>query len=1380
MSRRFDGKLFLTLLIAWLLFGIGIHALHAYQVRRQADNLLALAAEAEADSDRVRAIECLSRYLVHAPEDTDALARCGILLAGVSPSPNLRCRAMVLLHEVLRREPGRHDIRRRLARMAVELRLFTDARDYLEVLQQAFPDDAEVELLLGRCDEAAGQYAKAAAWFRKAIQHDPHRIEAYEALADLTRRHVHDPAKALQVLADMVARNPKSSAAYLARARYFRQVGDLAETAAAVAHAQELDPEGADVLLASAELAEQQGDLAKARAAVERGIALHGNDSRFYATRARLDLRAGQRTAAIADLRRSLEQAPAQPEVLWTLAGLLLDSGERGEAHALLGQLRATGYRSLLLDFLEARLLSAEGHWLPASRILERIRPGLLTLVDVRQQVDLALAQCYQQMGLADQELAAYRRAVEADPAWIPAQLGLAQTLAAQGHPDQAIAIYRKALPRAPDARLPLARLLAARVAREPEARRDWHEVERLLDEAVRADPTSPDVALLRAEVQTARGQPAEAEQVLRIAYQQQPRQASLALALGLLAERRGQADEALRILEEARQQHPGNADVALALATATVRLKPSAAATLLRQLAEHPPGDAADQARLLAGLAVLYQQRGEAEQAEQLWQQVAHRRPEDLASRLALLDLALQRGDDAEARRQIEDIKLLEGDEGAVWRYGEAARLAFAARKGESRKRLAEARVLLTDAGRKRPGWAAVPRLRAEIAALEGNNEGALTNYLQALELGERSPAVAERVAQLLFERRRYAEAEEVIHKLEQQAVPTRDLRRLAAEAALRNHDPDRALALARQAVPDDAADYRDTLWLARMLVAADRPVEAEGAFYRAVRQDDRAADAWVALAQYLAQTRQKVKLAAAIQEAEEKVAPEQKLLVRAQCYEAAGDPAQAAEAYRAAVAARPHDTGVLRAAADFYLRQGQPRQAELLLRQLLVPGPGTPEATVAWARRGLALVLADQGTYAQARQALALLAENAQAQPRNPEDERTRAAVLATRLATRHEAIRLLEDLLRRSAPLPEELFLLAQLYEAAQDGPQALDAWQRLARMPGGDQPRYLAGFARYLLRHGEAQRARPYVEQVAQKEPGALATLELQARLLEKDSKAAEATDLLRKRASAVAADILPCAGLLEELGQTAAAEELFRTHAANTAQPTAVLPLVQFLGRHQRPGEALDLCQHAWATCPPEAVAAAAATALTTAKAGPAEWQRLAEQLEAARDRSPDNAALLFYLAHAREMQGDYKEVEALYRAFVERQPDSAPGLNNLAWLLALTGRSTEALGLIARALEQSGPDAYLLDTRGLAFLEAGRADRAVRDLEAALVQESTAARHFHLAQAHAAARNTPAAVAALRKALALGLKAEDLHPLERPAYQALTAKLGVR
>src|SRR5207253_5433987 len=139
---------------------------------------------------------------------------------------------------------------------------------------------------------------------------------------------------------------------------------------------------------------------------------------------------------------------------------------------------------------------------------LERIRPDVVKSSDLSKQIDLYLGQAYQQMSQTDEEYAAYRRAILADPSLLPAHLGMAKALVSLGRIDEAVEVYRRMVPLAPGARLGVAQTLVMKQLMLPRARRSWTEADQALEEARQLKPEPPDLPILRAEVLAAQNKP--------------------------------------------------------------------------------------------------------------------------------------------------------------------------------------------------------------------------------------------------------------------------------------------------------------------------------------------------------------------------------------------------------------------------------------------------------------------------------------------------------------------------------------------------------------------------------------------------------------------------------------------------------------------------------------------------------------------------------------------------------------------------------------------------------------------------------------------------------------------------------------------------------
>jgi tetratricopeptide (TPR) repeat protein len=1407
MRRTLNIKFLIILLVAAALLGGGVYLVHGYQEKRNAGALLRRAEQAERKGDREEAEKYLSRYLAYRPDDGEALSRYGLILAGRADTGQGRQRALFVLERALVHAPGRDDVRREAAKLAMrpELSRFQDARGHLEALLKTRADDGELELQLGEChetlgrtgkpDEARKEYLQAQAFYEKAVAHAPHQVDGFVRLARLLRGLLNEPDQADRVMDaregkdGLIAKNPESFRAFLERAGYRKQSG-LPGTADDIARARQLAPDEADVIVAAAELAGEGGNLDEARGLLGRGIERYPQDVRMYQALAELEKRAGRPEQGLAALRQGIEVFPDRPELKWGLADLLIQAGKLDEAGEAIAGLRGKDkIRTEILDYLEGRIRAGKRQWAEAIRLLEKSRalmasrPGLAPLT---AQADLLLAECYERIGNPEQQLAASRRALTLAPTWAPVLLQQAQALAALGRADEAVEAYRKIVAQTPAEAATLARLLIARNLRLPADRRDWAEVQKLVEQVEKQAPDALETALLRVDFLWAKGDPAAARARLKAVRKHDPKRVEPWITLAILAGRQGKPEETLAVLDEAQKQLGDRVELRLARADYWVRHGGDEARKALAELARNPEAlSPEDQVRLKDGLADAHARIGDFKEAARLWNDVAESRPADLRVALRLFDLSLQEDAKGEApalmQQAIERLRRIEGEDGALWRYGKAAYLVERASRGD-RGRLDEAHTLLAEAARRRPGWARIPLLEARIAELERNPERAIAGYLKAIEGGEKQPETILRAVQLLNQNRRQAEADRLVQGLleESPAPATGTIGKLAAESALRQGDPKRAVALARQAVRADSTDYRDHLWLGQILREAKEPsatVEAE--FRRALALGAAAPDAWLAWIDYLAATDQKPRAEQAIEVARRNLPPDQALLVLARGFERIGARDKAEEHYRAVLAARPDDPAILQAVAMFYLTSGRSPDAQPWFRKILDPNlKATPEARVT-ARRGLALSLSTDPNH-DARQfleAMALVDQNLREEGNNVEDQRLKALLLATRRGRRREAIATFEDLARRSAPTAGEKFLLAQLHAANRETAEARGLLLGLVADDGAN-PSYLAALARVLLTRGEVEEAQPWIARLEQAAPRSFAAVELRARLLQKEGKGPEAVALLDRHVQGQPDDAGPAVDLLEGMGETADAERLLRAAVARSKNPQAVLALARFLGRRGHAGEALDLCENAWKTCPPEAVSNACLFVLDAARAGDDQRQRVAGWIKQAIARAPKSVPLLFDLANLEIFRGNYREAEALMRQIITLMPGNSGPLNNLAWLLALRGeKPDEALELVNRAIALEGAVPTALDTRGLVYLAMGRTEAALKDLTEAVTANPSPVLIFHLARAQLQADRRDAARASLHKAKDAGLEENTVDSLEKEAYRKLVATL---
>jgi tetratricopeptide (TPR) repeat protein len=1379
-----------VVLVAVIIVASGVHFLHAFQVKRNAGLLLETAEQAKASGDLPKAAEYYGRYLGFRPDDDGALGEYGLILDRLAKTPRQQFRAFLVLDQAVGRDPDREELRRRAAALAMALGRTKDAKEHLNyLLNRLHKDDAELEDQLGRCLESdarnSGEFQEACDAYEKAAAHDPGRVEAYVRGAFVMRHRLDKPDKADGFMAQLVEKNAGSFEAHLARSRYLRENGRIADAAKELAAARAKGPDEPEVLLAAADLDSAAGRFDDARRALEEGFRSHPDDARFRLGMASLELRARppRRAEAAAHLREALKALPDRAESVWSVADLFLDAGAPDDAKALLKRLTADG-PTPASDYLEARLAFGESKFAAAAALLEQRRQDLAATPDLACRADILLGLCYERLGNPDRRLAAFRRAAEQNPGSDPGRLGQAAALLAAGKPEAALVEYRQLVDRSPEARWTAIRLLARRVLARPPERRTWTEVDALLDGATEVQRDGVDYRLLKAEILAVEGRPDDARALLEDASYEQPQELRYWLARAALADRERPADDAkpakaLEILADAGRELGDVVELRLARAARVSARTPEDAARELRLLESgNDHFSAADRARLLMGLADAYRRAGASRDAVRVCRQARDLSPGDLDVRLRLFDLtlALEDGDADALRPLVDDIRAVEGEDGAAWRYAEAARLTAASRRDDAAG-LDKARALIAEAGKRRPSWSRVPLLGARIAERAGDVEAAIEKYQQAIDLGDRRTETVRQAVQLLASRRLFPEAQQVLQKLGDGDATAGDLGRLAAELSLLSGgDKQRALDQAITATPKDSKDYRNYLWLGQVYRTAGEPAKAEDAFRRALALDGAAPETWTALVLLLADAGEKDKAKAELEKARAALAADQEAAVLAPGLEALGEYGQAEEQYLRIRKERPDDAGAARAVAAFYIRRGDLKQAEPLLRRLADSPPRGGEWVSPWARRSLALVLAAGGDYRQSQDSLELLERNLR-EGNAPEDQRAKALVLAVRPGGRRESIRTLEDSFARMRPTPDEEFLLARLYEADREWARADEHFLNLTAGKNPN-PLYLAYYVRALLRNTDADQAKTWLIRLEKVEPAekSARTLGLKARVLHAKGEDREAARLLADYVDKEFADkkdpaiLGETAALLEELGRASEAEALFRLYAAavEAKEPEKALALGGFLARQNRVAEALDAIEALWPKCPEATAARAAVAAIRAGEATPKDLERVEKRLRDA----PRTTDILTAQANLKDAEGRHAEAAELYREVLARAPRHALALNNLAWLLALhEGKPAEALERVDAAVAVAGPADGLLGTRGVVLLKLGRVNDAVQDLEEAVAQRPTAPHYFHLWQARSAAKRATDAEKAALKAEELGLKATDLHVLERDDFE---------
>jgi predicted Zn-dependent protease len=1309
--------------------------------------------------------------------------------------------------------------------------------------RQKQSDDGELLGLQGLCLQGRNKFRDARLAYETAIQLAPHEVANYSRLALLLRQHGSDvvrkqnkkqetPADLVRTADDVIDRlvqvNTTDFRAFLVCASYRQSYPRLtrpedadkerAAVAAAFERAYQLAPDNAEVMLAWADQTARRGEIEQARSLFAQASRKHPTDFRIYQSLAILERRVQKPENAIRALRDGLTQVPEQPDLLWDLAELHVDRRERKEAESVLTRLQRLGVPQPELDFLRGRLLVAEGRWREATRHLEQTYPRLLGrreqgrdsfINQLVLQCGLLLGTCYARLGDADRSFAAYSRVAALDPRSVPARLGMAEARRNMGQITDAINQYRT-LMRLPGASLihwvDHARLVLMRNFDREQP--NWDEVMDAIAQAERLRPLPDEVVLLRLEALAMQKKydearaylqsvvlrsrfvlPAGGPQILTsAALLQNKLPVTYYLASAALEELEGRQSRALEFYDRAEADLGPLLVLRLARIAYWSRQGGPRALEALDKLAQGRDTLKPDEKRQILGtLAIAYRRLDRRDESKRYWTELSQLRKDDLLCRYALFELSLESDNDSGMTEQIQQMKRIEGEDGVLWRHGLVSQLLQRAKNKETDRDsiLTEARTHLDALSVRRSNWSQVSVSEAQLQDLAGKTDLALTRYLEAIERGERRLTILRRAVELLYSRQRYREAYELLRKLPREAPLGGDLQRVAAEISLQVRDLTQALKLAQSAVDKGSEDYRDYLWLGQIYWAARQPEQAGPHLKQARVLAPKEPDPWVTLVLYLVSMGKTEEATKETLDAE-KTLPTGSWLALAQCFEAIGQQDKARKNYNEALARKRADIQTKRVVAAYYLRSGQNKEAEKLLGELDRPDvrQKNPE-TAAWARRLKVVLAVLRGNHQEATKALASLGglsrfSNEDDEKPSLQDQRLRASLLAVRQnrSNRRQAIAILEDIVRQRNATPEDRLLLARLFEADGKWPQAYQQYQLLVGQPGGDNPEFLARYSQSLLRRGMTDEAQTIINQLARTDSNRLLARELKARLMHKQGKTDEAVALLKELASEKEVNRVALAGLLESMGALADAETLYRLHVGRSSEPQAVFVLVGFLARHRRLREAFDLCDRAAKTCPPDEVLQAALMTLSRAPQDAQARERVETLLRGLRAKFPP---LVHKLAEANilTVAGKSREAESAYRQILVSDPNNGVALNNLAYLLALTGKGKEALAVVEKGIEMHGPLPKLLETQALAYLADRQETKALPILQELEQDAPSPTVLFHLAQAYQQAKQKSVALKTFLKAKEDGLKPADLHPLEQSSFARLQQALGV-
>ena len=765
---------------------------------------------------------------------------------------------------------------------------------------------------------------------------------------------------------------------------------------------------------------------------------------------------------------------------------------------------------------------------------------------------------------------------------------------------------------------------------------------------------------------------------------------------------------------------------------------------------------------------------------ARRHWRELAALQPENLTVRVGLFELAVASADQGDAGAIVDEIRTAEGDQGTIWRLAQATLLIDAFRRGASVS-LGEAHRLAAEISQLRPRWASGVALKGELAELAGSTDQAINDYRQAIELGSVQPRFVRRLVVLLNQRNQFAEIDRLAQMLRDQGADVDEITFVRALDAIRKHDFDRGITLARQAFRETSRNYSDHLMLGRIYRAAGRADDAAKEFRHAAELGPSVPESWLTYIQHLVQTGQTGEAKATLEAARRALPADSSSVTLAECSLMVGDLVQAEKLIQSALKTHPEHPTALRVAADLYFALNRFDAVREYLNKLDGVAAASP-ADKAWVNRTRSMLLLRTGRLADRTQALGLVEQNLKTNPESVDDKGVKATILAQYPDRRAEAIKILQQAVDADPLDAKQRFRLAQLYLSERNDQKYNSEMLKLLNQKVRN-PQHLAHFISYWIGRKNPDEADRWLSELKKAGPRNTHVLQIEAQILDLRQRKPELLALLEARGREMPEQLGVVADLLNHYGFATQAEAAYRAFIdVEPKQPERSLALAQFLARHDRVTEAMELLAKARSSCPPEQVAASALTLYDAPSARETHRQQVEAWLAEAIAKRPELILLASKLGVIRIRQGRFDEAERLFRQGLASDPDNAEALNNLAWLLALQepSKTKEALELIDRAIEIVGVTPSLLDTRAVILIRAGHPARAVNDLK--VIQEldpRKSSSALHLAWAYQTLGQLDDAKLAFRKAGDLGWRVANADPLERGFMEKLRRDLDL-
>ncbi|TWU41284.1 tetratricopeptide repeat protein [Novipirellula aureliae] len=1373
MKRVINSKLLLILTALAIGTVAAIAGLHHLQSGRSGALFLQEARKSVENDQVERALRSYRSHLRLQPDSTEGRRELASLLLAIGDFNG----ALEELETLLRVDESNQAARRDAASAAVSLGRYTDANEHLRRLANR---EADGELLLweARCKQAANQYREAETAYRQSIEREPDRLETYFRLALLLTDELDQPDSADAVMDELITNNPTSSDAHLQVAQYLQSVSEKyrKEGHSSVAieksndalrmasKAVSLDQTSLPALLLLASCEFQQKDTDLARKHVETAQKVDPTSPQTYLMLSDIETAVDRRRKAIDWLEQGIASVASnsgKQALLVRLANLQLDEKQLDKVPSSIEQLRFLKADPATIAYLEGRIAVINEAWDDAMLRLESARLAFVNSPDRLKKIDFLLGKSFQATHQFEQAVTAQRRAIGMDPQWVQPRLALVELYDLQGQPDDAYKELQELmrLPSAPaEGWTLLARRCVEQNYRLPNKERDWVTAVQFVERAETANPTSVEIALLRAEIYRAQGQIEKAESFLSETVSSMSNRESddsgnfdtamrtLSIAACKIAIEKQDWQQAEEILHRAEQDCPDDLLIMTFRATLLAsRYRDQATKPLTELLADASVLSAQQQQELKLHVTRLALNINLMPLSKQLFHELVESGLKNEDVWTVGLQIANATNDSQLLSETLGQLKSAQGETG-LWHLAESKQQIDLQTKS-NQPNYDKALQHLADAEKQMPRSPAPLLMKADIALRQDDPKAAIESLTKAIERGDRSATTLRNSIVLLHRTGDYDRADELIHLIDDANLSRMDgLGRTASMVSANRNDYVRALMIARQTA-NVSSDYRDILWLGQLAARCSNREEfglqrsalrgeAEAAFRQAVELSPAEPQPCLSLVALLVEEERKEDAVRLVDELQQSPLSKSNPLAMARMHELIGNSDRAKNVLENAVAEPPNDETMLRAAAEFFLRQNQHDDAEAMLQRLMELSSVSND-TLQWSRRQLALMKSGSGGEKSTDDAIKLVNLNLAANPESVPDLRTRAMILSSQLKSsgRSQAISSWRSLVaKREGVFPEDHFQLARLLvdtgnwlEASKEIRSAI----ALSTDPL-NRARYIGQYIAWQAERNELPDAKLWLDRLEEMEGAEQIAARLRVEWLARNGDHEMAVRLMRDQSESVdAKNVVPLTRWMESVASLVSdneneaylsvVEQTLREASQQDRERRFDLARV-LMERGEDPDSIIDLLEET--TIQEDELNLAVPILDQLVRSSQLEKRQLERVEKKVGDwiASYGNSSQLEMVkASTRTAQGDHQKARDTYRAILSREPNNLVALNNLAVSLSEDDASLlEAVEFSNRSLAIAGRNPAVLDTRAVIELSRGNATKALE-----LMKEAT-------------------------------------------------------